>query len=315
MMNRNLAMVFPGQGSQSVGMLGELIDQRPIARHTIEEASDILDLDLIQLLANGPAETLNRTEITQPVMLAADIAVWRVWRALGGPLPAQAAGHSLGEYAALVAAGSLDFSDGVGLVAERSRLMQAAVPAGQGAMAAVLGLDDDRVAEVCTACSDELGLVAPANYNAPGQVVIAGHSGAVQTACQALREAGARKTLLLPVSVPSHCVLMDAIADQFTAVLEDTEFRPPEFPVRHNLDGQPRTSGPDIRQALARQLSFPVQWTRTIELLLGESVSQFAECGPGRVLCGLIRRVDRRAACDAMETADGLAAALERGLQ
>ncbi len=292
----NFAMLFPGQGSQSVGMLAELAGERPEVCETFEQAGQALEMDLWRLVNDGPAEQLDRTELTQPAMLTAGIAVWRVWQALGGPRPAMMAGHSLGEYAALVAAGAMDFPDAVRVVSVRGRLMQSAVPAGHGAMAAVLGLEDEVVEAICReACEDQV--VAPANYNSPGQLVIAGHSAAVERAMHKCRDAGAKRAMILPVSVPSHSALMKPAADGLAEVLAGIEMRAPELPVLHNIDCQARTGPDEIRAALVGQMSAPVRWTETVQAMAGAGVKRLAECGPGRVLSGLTRRIDRSLSC------------------
>jgi [acyl-carrier-protein] S-malonyltransferase len=275
-------------------MMDDLAAAFPAVRRTFDEASEALDYDLWQLVSEGPAEELDRTERTQPAMLAADIATWRAYRSAGGPAPKHFAGHSLGEYAALVAADSLDFGDAIRLVAARGRFMQAAVPEGSGAMAAILGLEDETLERLCLEqAGDEV--VACANYNAPGQVVIAGHRAAVERVCDAASEAGARRALPLPVSVPSHCFLMRDAAKSLAAVLERIDVGTPGLPVWHNVDVTCHPHPGDIRNALERQLWQPVQWTRTIQALAEAGVSRFVECGPGRVLAGLNRRILREA--------------------
>lgn len=296
------AAIFPGQGSQSVGMLSELAAAFPIVRETFDEASDALGRDLWALVAEGPAEELDRTEWTQPAMLAGDVAVWRAWHGAGGAAPIALAGHSLGEYAALVAAGAMGFGDAVRVVGERGRLMQAA---GAGAMAAVLGLDDERVAGICA--SEAAGeVVVPANYNAPGQVVIAGQREAVDRVVAACRDAGAKRAMSLPVSVPAHSPLMAPAADGLRAALDRIAIRAPDCPVLHNVDLQARSEPSGIRDALVQQLTHPVPWTGTIRALAARGVGRFIECGPGRVLCGLGRRIERGAEWLALESAETL---------
>jgi [acyl-carrier-protein] S-malonyltransferase len=286
------AMLFPGQGSQSVGMLAELAADCPEVQATFSEAGEVLDMDLWTLVAQGPAEELNRTELTQPAMLAGGIAVWRVWQRMGGRSPRLLAGHSLGEYAALVAAQAMDFAEAVQVVAERGRLMQAAVPAGEGAMAAILGLADDVVEAICREAAEDQ-VVAPANYNSPGQLVIAGDASAVERAMHKCRDAGAKRAMVLPVSVPSHCELMRSAADGLAVALDGVEIRSPQIPVLHNVDVQPRQTPEEIRQALIKQMSSPVRWTETIQAIAANEVELMAECGPGRVLSGLGRRIER----------------------
>jgi len=301
----DFAVIFPGQGSQSVGMLGSLADDYPVVRATFDEASDALGSDLWKLAADGPAERLDQTEWTQPVMLAADLAVWRSYREAGGAMPKAMAGHSLGEYAALVAAGSLGLADAVRVVQKRGQLMQTAVPEGTGAMAAVLGLDDDQVAEACRATADG-AVVVPANYNAPGQVVIAGEREAVERAVDACRDAGARRAMLLAVSVPAHSPLMQPAEKGLRSVLEQVEVRAPECPVLHNAGVAPRSDTEAIREALVLQLTHPVRWTGTIRELSNLGAIRFLECGPGRVLSGLGRRIERGAEWLALEASETL---------
>ena len=293
------AFLFPGQGSQSVGMLAQLAGEHESVETTFSRASEQLGYDLWDVVQNGPEDRLNQTEVTQPAMLAADIATWRIWLSSGGEQPHALAGHSLGEYAALVAAGSIAFEDAVKLVAERGRLMQAATPPGTGAMAAVLGLEDALLEEICQEIAGE-EVVSCANYNSPGQVVIAGHSRAVERACEAARAAGARRALLLPVSVPSHCALMAPAAEGLQALLADIDLEPPAINVYHNIDARPRTSAGAIREALVAQVREPVLWTRTIQAMASNGISRMAECGPGKVLAGLNRRIDRELPCAAL---------------
>lgn len=284
----NHAVLFPGQGSQAVGMLAALGQAHPVVRETFDEAGAVLGWNLRDLVEKGPAEELNRTERTQPALLAAGIAVWRVWRQRAGP-PTAMAGHSLGEYAALVAAGSLAFADALKLVELRGRLMQEAVPAGTGGMAAVIGLDDEAIAKLCGDCP--AGVLEPANYNAPGQVVLAGQVPALEWLEANARAAGARMVVRLAMSVPSHCSLMKEAAGRLAAHLERAAFKPPEIPVLHNLDAAPRQDAGAIRAALTEQLYQPVRWTQTIQALAGQGIGLFLECGPGRVLGGLNKRI------------------------
>lgn len=295
-MHQPTAFLFPGQGSQSVGMMAALAEDHEAVAGTFAEASRALGYDLWAVASEGPEERLNRTEVTQPAMLVADLATWRLWLQAGGPEPDYLAGHSLGEYAALVAAEALEFGDAVALVAERGRLMQEATPPGTGAMAAVLGLDDAVLQQICLeAAGDEV--VACANFNAPGQVVIAGHAGAVERTCEAAKAAGAHRIVPLPVSVPSHCLLMKGAADALGKTLAGARVAPPRIPVVHNVDVAARENPDDIREALVAQLWQPVRWTATIEYLSSRGVTRFAECGPGKVLTGLNRRIDRALAC------------------
>jgi len=302
------AFVFPGQGSQSVGMLDALAQARPEVAQTFSEAGEVIGVDLWQLVREGPIESLNQTEITQPAMLAADIAVWRVWQALDGPAPEVVAGHSLGEYAALVAAGAIDFVDAVAIVAERGRLMQEAVPEGKGAMAAILGLDDEVVEAICREVA-EGQIVSPANYNSPGQLVIAGESTAVERAMHKCLDAGARRAMLLPVSVPSHCKLMDPAAEQLARRLEQIEIRTPTLDVLHNVNIQSHKKPENIRKALINQMSSPVRWTGTIRAIAARGIDRLGECGPGRVLAGLGRRIDKQLAWVALEQPDAIGTA------
>ena len=305
-----LAMTFPGQGSQSVGMLGDLAAAFPLVRETFEEASDALGSDLWTLSQQGPAEELNRTENTQPAMLAADIAVWRVWNEQGGPEPMLLAGHSLGEYAALVAAGALEFADAVRLVRERGRLMQEAVPAGEGAMAAILGLDDDQVRAICAEAVQ--GEVAEAvNFNSPGQVVIAGDAAAIARAVELAKAAGAKRALPLDVSVPSHCALMRDAAQRLREVLQSVDVEAPRIPVLHNVTVEPAAEPDAVRDLLARQLHGPVRWVETVRAMREQGAEALVEAGPGKVLTGLCKRIDRQ--ITALPVFDG--ASLEKALE
>lgn len=307
------AFLFPGQGSQSVGMMSALAEQSPVVERTFEEASGLLDVDLWQFVTNGPEDRLNQTEITQPAMLAAGVATWRAWREIDGIEPDFMAGHSLGEYSALVAAGTLEFSAAVKLVAERARLMQAATPAGTGAMAAILGLDEEPLRRACEDAA-EGQVVAPANFNSPGQIVIAGHREAVERACALALEAGAKRAVSLPVSVPSHCSLMRAASRELETSMGPVfraAFRADGVPVLHNADVEAHENEDDIREALARQLWQPVRWTETIRALESRGVTRFAECGPGRVLAGLNRRIVREAETVALTDLDAMRQTLE----
>ena len=288
------AFLFPGQGSQAVGMMADLAAASETVTATFASASEVLGYDLWGLVQEGPAERLNETEVTQPAMLTAGYATWLLWQSVGGPEPDYMAGHSLGEYTALVAAGAIDFADAVALAAARGRAMQAATPPGTSEMAANLGLADEELERICTEVAAG-EIVACANYNAPGQVVIAGQRDAVARAVQKAREAGARRALPLPVSVASHCDLMRPAAEAIGPLLADIEIRSPRIPVIHNADVAPATDAGRIRDALERQLWSPVRWTDTIRWLLGNEVVRFAECGPGKVLTGLCRRISREA--------------------
>lgn len=291
-MSQTIAFVFPGQGSQSLGMLAELAAVHPQVQATFAEASEGAGVDLWALSQQGPEEQLNQTEFTQPALLAAGVAVWRAWQAQGGPAPALLAGHSLGEYAALVAAGAITLVDGARLVRERGRLMQLAVPAGTGAMAAVLGAEDALVAEVCAAVSDD-AVVVPANYNSPGQVVIGGSAAAVDRALAELSARGVRKAVRLAVSVPSHTPLMREAANRLSEVMAGMAWSEPAVPVVQNVDGEVHAGTQAIRDALVRQLYLPVRWTDCVQALAARGATRVAECGPGKVLTGLVKRIDK----------------------
>lgn len=305
----SLAFVFPGQGSQAVGMLAELAQSHAVVRTTFEEASEGAGVDLWSLSQQGPEEALNRTEHTQPALLAASVAVWRVWLASGGARPARLAGHSLGEYSALVCAGALSLSDAASLVAARGRLMQAAVPAGRGAMAAVLGADDALVAKVCEAVA-EGQVLAPANFNSPGQVVIAGDAEAVQRAQVRLAEEGIKKVVPLAVSVPSHCALMRGAADALAERMAAVAWSLPQVPVVQNAEARSYDSIEAIRAALQRQLYMPVRWTGCVQALAAAGATELLECGPGKVLTGLAKRIDRSLSARAIGEPASLEAAL-----
>jgi [acyl-carrier-protein] S-malonyltransferase len=305
----DLAFVFPGQGSQSPGMLADLAAVYPQITDTFAEASEGAGVNLWAISQAGD-ERLNQTEFTQPALLAGGIAVWRLWRAQGGAMPTQLAGHSLGEYTALVAADALTLADGARLVRERGRLMQEAVPAGVGAMAAVLGTEDALVAEVCVAASGD-EVVVPANYNSPGQIVIGGHAAAVDRAIALLAERGVRKAVKLPVSVPSHTPLMRPAADRLAEVMAGLDWRVPSLPVLHNIDAARRDSVEAIREALAAQLFQPVRWTDCVQALAAAGATRIAECGPGKVLAGLVKRIDKSLDMRALGGADDFAAALD----
>jgi [acyl-carrier-protein] S-malonyltransferase len=309
-MNATLAIVFPGQGSQSTGMLSALATDYSQVVETFDLASDVLGYDLWQLVQDGPEEELNETDKTQPAMLAAGVAVWRVWQDAGGANPALMAGHSLGEYTALVCAGALDFQDAVSLVAERGRCMQSAVPAGSGAMAAILGLEDAAVAAVCEQAADG-EVVSPVNYNSPGQVVIAGRTDAVLRAMALAKEAGARRAVQLPVSVPSHCALMRPAAEQFAGRLSQTEIRTPAIRVMQNVDATLHDDPDSIRENLSRQLYSPVQWVASVQAMAEQGVNRIIEAGPGKVLTGLCKRIDKTIVATAVVDGPSLTSALE----
>lgn len=292
MTDSKLAFVFPGQGSQSLGMLAELAELHPQIREAFTEASDGAGTDLWALSQGGPEEMLNRTEFTQPALLAASIGVWRAWNALGGAQPAVLAGHSLGEYTALVAAGALTLHDGAHLVRLRGQLMQDAAPAGVGAMAAVLGAEDALVLDVCEQAAGSQ-VVVPANFNSPGQIVIGGDAEAVDRALALLAEKGVRKAVKLAVSVPSHTPLMRDAANRLAETMAGLDWRAPALPVVQNVDARVHDGVEAIAQALVQQLYLPVQWTGCVQALAARGVTRVAECGPGKVLTGLIKRIDK----------------------
>jgi len=282
----------------------------PAVTETYAEASSLLGFDLWQLVQQGPQEKLDQTVVTQPAMLTAGVAAWRCWQAAGGPAPVAAAGHSLGEFTALVCSGALDFAEAVALVKRRARLMQEAVPGGSGAMAAILGLDDQLVMDVCAAAAQGQ-VVSAVNFNSPGQVVIAGERDAVGRAAENARAAGAKRAMLLSVSVPSHCALMEPAAAELAKRLEQTAFLEPAFPVISNVDVAPYRNAADIRDGLRRQLFSPVRWMETVQVMAGRGVDVMIECGPGKVLVGLLKRIDRALAGGAIENTESLQAALE----
>ncbi|MBA3980761.1 MAG: [acyl-carrier-protein] S-malonyltransferase [Alcanivorax sp.] len=305
------AFLFPGQGSQAVGMLADYAGES-VVQHTFNEASGALGYDLWALIQNGPEDALNSTDKTQPALLAAGVALWRLWLHRGGYRPALLVGHSLGEYTALTCAGVFSLGDAVRLVEKRGQLMQQAVPAGTGAMAAVLGLDDDQVR---AACADAAAgqVVEAVNLNAPGQVVIAGDKDAVARAIEACKAAGAKRAMPLPVSVPSHCALMRPAAEGLADVLAGMTLHTPEIPVINNVDVSVETDTAAVRDALVRQLHSPVRWVETVQRLSAEGVEQAYECGPGKVLAGLVKRIERGLNVVALENADALRAETPNG--
>jgi [acyl-carrier-protein] S-malonyltransferase len=303
------AFVFPGQGSQTVGMLTELAATYPLVEETFREASDALGYDLWQLVSQGPAEELNKTWQTQPALLAASVAIYRVWQQQGGEQSALMAGHSLGEYSALVCAGVLNFADAVKLVELRGKLMQEAVPEGTGAMQAIIGLDDAAIRKACEE-SAQGQVVSPVNFNSPGQVVIAGNKEAVERAGAACKAAGAKRALPLPVSVPSHCALMKPAADKLAVALESITFNAPAVPVINNVDVKAETDAAAIRHALVRQLYSPVRWTESVEAMAAQGVTQLLEIGPGKVLTGLTKRIVDSLTAAAVNDTASLTAAL-----
>jgi len=305
------AFVFPGQGSQSVGMLADVAAQYPIVEETFAEASAALGYDLWALVQQGPAEELNKTWQTQPALLTASVALWRVWQQAGGKAPAMMAGHSLGEYSALVCAGVIAFADAVRLVELRGKLMQDAVPEGTGAMSAIIGLDDESIAKACEEAAQGQ-VVSPVNYNSPGQVVIAGHKEAVERAGAACKAAGAKRALPLPVSVPSHCALMKPAAEKLAVELQNITFNAPAIPVVNNVDVACATDPDEIRNALVRQLYSPVQWTKSVGLMASRDITHLYEVGPGKVLTGLTKRIVDSLTASAINEPASLAAALEQ---
>lgn len=290
-------------------MQAELADEYPVVRDTWQEAGDLLGYDLWALVQAGPADRLDVTEVTQPAMLAAGVAAWRAWRAASGPEPAALAGHSLGEYTALVCSGSLAFADAVPLVEARGGLMQAAVPADQGAMAAILGLDDDAVLAVCRDASAE-GVAEAVNFNSPGQVVISGERTAIEKAVELAQAAGARRAILLSVSVPSHSSLMRGAAEKLAEKLESTEFGAPDIEVLSSVEVRPYRDAADMRELLTRQVYSPVQWAKTTAALIEGGADRILECGPGKVLAGLTRRIDRSVSAACLDAPDAIAKAL-----
>jgi [acyl-carrier-protein] S-malonyltransferase len=307
-----LAFIFPGQGSQASGMLAELAAEHAIIGETFAEASNGAGVDLWSLSQDPADDRLNQTEFTQPALLAANIALWRLWQAHGGAQPAMLAGHSLGEYAALVAAGAISLHDGVKLVRLRGQYMQAAVPAGTGAMAAVLGADDAQVEQICTEASTGTSVVVPANYNSPGQIVIGGHTDAVDRAIAALQAAGIRKTVKLAVSVPSHTPLMREAALQLQAAIAAATWAQPDCTILHNVDAGPKADVAAIQRALVEQLYLPVQWTRCTQGLAASGVRHVVECGPGKVLSGLVKRIDKSVSTYTLATPADFAAAVSQ---
>jgi [acyl-carrier-protein] S-malonyltransferase len=305
-----LAFVFPGQGSQSVGMMAAYGDAGAI-RDTFVEASDALGFDLAKMVAEGPVDVLNQTINTQPAMLAAGVAVYRLWLALGGSQPSLMAGHSLGEYTALTCAGAIDFADALKLVRLRAEAMQSAVPEGVGGMAAVLGLDDDAVRAVCAEAAQG-EVLAAVNFNSPGQVVIAGNKAAVDRGCALAKEKGAKRALPLPVSVPSHCVLMMPAAEKLLVAMNDIEIRTPAISVIHNSDVVTHSDPAAIRDALAHQLYSPVRWVESMQTFAAQGVTRIVECGPGKVLAGLNKRILDNVPTLALADANALAEALKQ---
>ncbi len=301
--------VFPGQGSQSIGMMNGLAEAFPLVKETFNQASSALGYDLWQVVTEGPEDKLNSTDVTQPAMLSAGVATWRVWLAQGGTEPSMMAGHSLGEYTALVCAGAIAFEDAIKLVAARGRYMQEAVPKGTGAMAAILGLEDAEVIAVCDqAAQDEI--VQAVNFNSPGQVVVAGNKAAVERATEIAKQKGAKRAVVLPVSVPSHCQLMKPAADKLAADLTKITIHQPAIPVINNVDVKTQVEPDAIRDALARQLYQPVRWVEVVQVMVQNDIKNIIECGPGKVLVGLNKRIDKSVTHAAITDADTLTACL-----
>lgn len=303
----SLGFVFPGQGAQYVGMLADLAEKRASVRERFEQAADAIGIDLWRIASQGPETELAATAVTQPALLTASVALWDLWRGAGGPAPALVAGHSLGEYSALVCAGALDFADAVRLVHRRGQLMQQAAPRGEGAMAAVLGLEE---AQVEAACSRAEGLVSAANYNAPGQVVIAGEAAAVERAVASCKALGARRAVMLDVSGPFHCALMVPAREQLAVALDAAGLRQPQIPLVRNVDAAAVATVEAVCEGLLDQLAQPVRWTECVRRMAAEGVTRLVECGPGKVLTGLAKRIDRSLAAGSIGTLDGLAAEL-----
>jgi len=304
-----VAFVFPGQGSQSVGMQESLAAGHPVVRETYAEASDALGFDLFALVQDGPGESLDETINTQPAMLTAGVATWRAWQQAGGDAPAMMAGHSLGEYSALVASGALPFADAVTLVRRRAELMQVAVPSGEGAMAAIIGLDDDAVIEACRAAS-RVGVAEAANFNSPGQVVVAGDKAGIESLIELAQAAGARRAMMLAVSVPAHSSLMRPAGEELAGLIAAASFSDPEITVISAVDGSVYADGDDVRSRLQSQVYSPVRWVNVVKQMTSQGVDSIIECGPGKVLAGLVRRIDRGISTVCIDSADALTAAI-----
>jgi len=310
MIDQKLAFVFPGQGSQSVGMLAPLADEYSSIQQLFSRASDVLGYDLWALAQSGPQEQLNLTEQTQPLLLTSSVAIWQVWQSLGGSVPALMAGHSLGEYSALVCSGVIDFDAAVSLVRDRGKFMQQAVPQGVGAMSAVLGLDDQVIVSICQDVSVDGNVVEAVNFNSPGQVVVAGNADAVSKAADLLKKAGARRVAPLPVSAPFHTSLMKPAAEQLAVAIAKVEFQAPTIPIVHNVHASIESDPGKIRQLMVEQTASPVRWTQSIEFMVARGVERVVECGPGKVLSGLCRRIHKPLSASAIETPDALQATL-----
>ena len=310
MIDQKLAFVFPGQGSQSVGMLAPLADEYSSIQQLFSRASDVLGYDLWALAQSGPQEQLNLTEQTQPLLLTSSVAIWQVWQSLGGSVPALMAGHSLGEYSALVCSGVIDFDAAVSLVRDRGKFMQQAVPQGVGAMSAVLGLDDEVIVSICQDVSVDGNVVEAVNFNSPGQVVVAGSADAVSKAADLLKEAGAKRVAPLPVSAPFHTSLMKPAAEQLAVAIAKVEFHAPTIPIVHNVHASIESDPGKIRQLMVEQTASPVRWTHSIEFMVARGVERVVECGPGKVLSGLCRRIHKPLSASAIETPGALQATL-----
>jgi len=310
MNSEQLAFVFPGQGSQKVGMLAQIVDAFPVVKQTFAEASDALGYDMWALIQQGPQEELNLTEKTQPILLASSVALWRVWQQKNGVQPSLLAGHSLGEFSALVCAGAIGFADAVKLVRARGQFMQTAVPLGQGAMAAVLGLEDAQLIQICEDASKDGGVVEAVNFNAPGQVVIAGTVAAVDRAIELCKAAGSKRALPLPVSAPFHTSLMRPAGDKLQAAMAELKFTAPSIPVVHNVHAQPEVDPEKIKAILFEQIFSPVRWVQCVQYMGNQGITVAIECGPGKVLGGLIKRIDKNISSLSIEDCAGLDAAL-----
>lgn len=306
----NLAFVFPGQGSQKIGMLSELAEQYSLIKETFDQASDVLGYNMWELIQKGEQEAINLTERTQPILLASSVAIWRLWNEKNGAIPSQMAGHSLGEWSALVCSGVVDFADGLNIVRARGQYMQQAVPVGEGAMAAIIGLDDKAILEAC-GNAQSLGVVDAVNFNAPGQVVIAGSNAAVEAAMESCKAAGAKRALPLPVSAPFHTSLMKPAADNLADLVNTVNFSAPQVPVVHNVHAQTETDPETIKALMLEQIYSPVKWVDCVNQLKNNGATTLIECGPGKVLSGLTKRIDREITSLATDSVADFTAALE----
>ena len=305
----NFAALFPGQGSQKIGMLAQLAADHPLVEQTFAQASDVLGYDSWALVQSGEQQQINLTERTQPLLLTASLAIWRLWLQRGGPMPTAVAGHSLGEWSALVAAGVVDFADAVNIVRQRGASMQRAVPVGEGAMAAIIGLEDDKIIAAC-ADAQQSEVVAAVNFNAPGQVVIAGSAAAVERAIVACKEAGAKRALPLPVSAPFHTALMRPAAQELAELVEQTHFKAPKITVIHNVNADSQSDPATIKQLMLEQIYQPVQWVGCVQALAARGITEAIECGPGAVLSGMVKRIDRTIHCATTDQPESFAEAL-----